>query len=276
MTIEVKTTQNERIEVTFLTFSGGERHVQLPSLSLSETAEIEIEARIQTATEIIDLLLLVNALQHKYGKDRSINLTLPYLPYARQDRVCAEGQAFSLDVFAGLINSMKLNKITVWDCHSQVGINLIQAQNISPENIIATCSDLVKLLTSPDSVLICPDQGAQTRCKAIQDSLSIVSMVQCYKRRDPSTGKITKTEVDVESLKGKTAVITDDICDGGFTFIKIAEQLKEKGASKIVLFVTHGIFSKGTEVFDDLIDEIYTTNSFERSFESSKIKTINY
>ena len=69
----------------------------------------------------------------------------------------------------------------------------------------------------------------------------------------------------VESLEGRTAIITDDICDGGYTFIKVAEQLKAKGASKVILFVTHGIFSKGLDVFEGLIDHVYTTTSFEHA-----------
>ena len=64
-----------------------------------------------------------------------------------------------------------------------------------------------------------------------------------------------------DDLSGQCAVITDDICDGGYTFIKIAEQLRQKNVGRIVLFVTHGIFSKGLGVFDGLIDEVITTNS---------------
>jgi len=71
--------------------------------------------------------------------------------------------------------------------------------------------------------------------------------------------------VKVDSLEGRTAIITDDICDGGYTFIKVAEQLKAKGASKVILFVTHGIFSKGLGVFDGLIDHVFTTDSFEHA-----------
>lgn len=276
MSIRAIANQQEALDITFLTFSGGERHVQLAETSLLSINQIDLECRIQNTTDVMDLLLLVNALRHKFSIDLMINLTIPYMPYARQDRVCAPGQAFSLEVFAGILNSTACNSVTVWDCHSQVGIDLTQAQNITPENIIATSPKLVSLLTAESSVLVCPDNGAKVRCEAIKSFFSLPYMIQCEKKRDPSTGKITHTEVGVESLKGKTAVITDDICDGGFTFIKIAEQLKAKGAEKVVLYVTHGIFSKGIEVFDGLIDEIYTSNSFEKVFNNTKLNVINY
>jgi ribose-phosphate pyrophosphokinase len=281
MSINVKINDGKPLDISFLTFSGGERHIQLPETNSLIANQVEILARIRDTTSIMDLLLVVNALRYQFGDNVNINLTLPYLPYARQDRVCATGQAFSLEVFSGLLTSLRLNKITVWDCHSQEGLDLTGAINVSPENIIKASESLVSILTAPDSVLVCPDQGAQARCTAIKNTLAVQEMVQCFKKRDPATGKILNTEVEVDSLEGKTAIITDDICDGGFTFIKIAEQLKEKGAKKVILFVTHGIFSKGLTVFQGLIDEIYTTNSFELANNISEksvplVNIINY
>lgn len=264
------------LDINFLNFSGGERHVQLPEFFASPVTPINVEARLYTSEDVIDLLLLVNALRYRFGSDLEINLLLPYLPYARQDRVCAVGQAFSLEVFAGLLTSMNLMGITVWDCHSDIGLQLTGAKNVTAEKIIASSSDLVNLLKAKNSVLVCPDEGAKTRCLAIKESLSLDVMIQCDKKRDPVTGKITKTEIECENLLGKTAIITDDICDGGFTFIKIAEQLKRKGVEKIVLYVTHGIFSKGFDVFDGLIDEIYTTDSFNQNRDITKLNVINY
>jgi ribose-phosphate pyrophosphokinase len=281
MSINVKINDGKPLDISFLTFSGGERHIQLSEAKSLIVDHIEISARVRDTSSIMDLLLVVNALRYQFGDNVNINLTLPYLPYARQDRVCATGQAFSLEVFSGLLKSLRLNNITVWDCHSQVGLDLTGAINVSPENIIKASESLVKILTAPDSVLVCPDQGAQARCTAIKNTLAVQEMVQCFKKRDPATGKILNTEVEADTLEGKTAIITDDICDGGFTFIKIAEQLKEKGAKKVILFVTHGIFSKGLTVFQGLIDEIYTTNSFELANNSSEksvplVNIINY
>ena len=56
---------------------------------------------------------------------------------------------------------------------------------------------------------------------------------------------------------------------------KIAEQLKEKNVAKVILFVTHGIFSKGHDVFQGLIEHIYTTNSFEQQ-QNDNLTVIDY
>lgn len=266
---------SREIQYTVLGFSGGERHVQLEGISDAIVREVLIRARITKSDDILDLLLLENALRQKYGQALALNLELPYLPYARQDRVCAPGQAFSLDVFANLLRMLRVKRLVTWDCHSQTGIELTRATNVTPAEIILSDASLTKLLRSQNTVLVCPDKGAVSRCTQIKETLGVDQMVLCEKKRDPATGKIYKTEVLVDDLTDKCAVVTDDICDGGLTFIKIAEQLREKNVSKVVLFVTHGIFSKGLEVFDGLVDEIITTNSRAQT-KHPKLRVINF
>ncbi|MGO3344137.1 MAG: ribose-phosphate diphosphokinase [Marinomonas sp.] len=263
MTISITTDLNDVIQLTTLGFSGGERHVQLSSLPEQVPLFISIKAYLNNSDDIFDLLLVTNALENHYKQPLTLYLEIPYLPYARQDRVCSPGQAFSLQLMAKIINSLNIDALTVWDCHSQVGLDLTGAINISATEIINSSPSLLEVLRLPNAALICPDKGALQRCTELKEALQINSMVVCEKRRNPATGKITHTDVLVDDLAGKVAIITDDICDGGYTFIKIAEQLKAKNAEKVILYVTHGIFSKGLGVFEGLIDEIYTTNSFK-------------
>ena len=263
MAVTLFDTENKELPVSFLGFSGGERHVQL-----GEFARVEnfvIRANLQKADDVFDLLLLADALNAAFTAPR-LNIEIPYLPYARQDRVCAPGQAFSLNVMAGLIEQIQgLEKLVVWDCHSPVGVDLTGALNVPAEDIMKADKAFLALINAPDSVLICPDKGAVKRTQNIAMNLGLdapLPIIYCEKVRDPATGQILRTEVKADNLAGKTAIITDDICDGGFTFIKIAEILKEKNVDQVVLFVTHGIFSKGLNVFDGLIDRVVTTPSF--------------
>ena len=86
-------------------------------------------------------------------------------------------------------------------------------------------------------------------------------MVECMKERDVKTGQLTNFKVFSENLHNKICFIIYDICDGGGTFIGTATALKKLGAKKIVLVVSHGIFSRGCTL--ENVDEIYTTNSYK-------------
>jgi len=275
MPIFLRNIKDEFIEVNTIGFSGGERHVQLDSTHKIDGITATLKAYIWDSNGVMNLLLTINALREKYGRELLINIEMPYLPYARQDRVCADGQAFSLEVFSQLLNTQNINELVVWDCHSSVGIELTGAINVEPVDIIKANPELLTLLKNENSVLVCPDKGAVDRCIKIKETLNLNTMIRCEKKRNPVTGKIVRTEVLADDLSGLTAIITDDICDGGFTFIKIAEQLKEKNIAKVILFVTHGIFSKGIDVFDSLINHIYTTNSFPQK-NNQKLTIIEY
>lgn len=261
MSMTIHTSTNTEITASFIGFSGGERHVQLNDLPDEPLLEVVIRASVLNSDALMDLLLLEDALL-RHSPDVTMDLELPYLPYARQDRVCAIGKAFSMDVMAKLLQLHPKRRMAVWDAHSAVSVALTGAHNVLPETIIARSEALSDLLRHENTVLICPDKGAVPRCEAIQKAFSTSRIVYCEKKRDPMTGRIVRSEVLADDLSGQTAVITDDICDGGMTFIGIAQGLRALNCRHIVLYVTHGIFSKGLSVFDGLVDEIYTSNSF--------------
>ena len=281
MTIIVTDQNNQSVDIAHLGFSGGERHVQLTHLHsgvstfLTVPSKLTIRARLHTADDLFDLLLTENALVEAFG-NLPIDIEVPYLPYARQDRVCAPGQAFSLAVMARVLGpATPTRRIAVWDCHSTVGIDLTGATNVTASDVVLSHPALRDLIQQPNTVLVCPDKGARSRCQHMASALGEVPLVYCEKVRDPKTGRISGVSVSVDNLAGKTAVITDDICDGGMTFIKIAEQLRANQVEKIILFATHGIFSKGLDVFNGLIDHVYTTNSFPQTADP-RLTCINY
>ncbi|RYF96966.1 MAG: ribose-phosphate pyrophosphokinase [Chitinophagaceae bacterium] len=113
---------------------------------------------------------------------------------------------------------------------------------------------------STDFCLVSPDGGALKKIHKLAAFLEIDNVVECMKERDVKTGALTSFKTTTESLSGQTCFIIDDICDGGGTFAGTAKMLKEKGAAKVVLIVSHGIFSKGTAI--EKVDEIYCTDSF--------------
>ena len=205
-----------------------------------------------------------------YGPTVMLLLTIPYFPYARQDRICATGEAFGLKMMCELINTLKAMCVTVVDPHSDVLFGMIE--NVKVIDQLAVVKSHQKFLSDigqlENSCLLAPDFGAMKKTSKIADafyhetqSKSVVDVFFAEKERDLATGDIIRTVIHGD-LTGRNVIIIDDICDGGRTFIEIAKVLKEEyKVASISLFVTHGIFSKGLEVFDGLIDNIYTTDS---------------
>lgn len=207
--------------------------------------------------DLIDMLLLTEAVKRHYASfDIQLSLNIPYLPYARQDRVSVEGESLSVKVIADLINSQNYKSVFCADLHSDVSGALIN--NLVHSTLEHQASQLS--LFHPHAILVSPDAGANKKVFKFAKDYNYKDVVRADKIRDVKTGTITGTKVYSESVGNKDFLILDDICDGGRTFIELAKELKKLTTGKIYLYVTHGIFSKGFGVFDGYVDKIYTSN----------------
>jgi ribose-phosphate pyrophosphokinase len=196
-------------------------------------------------------------------------LYISYLLGARCDRRFSSGEAHDLSIVAEMINRMAFEEVMVLKPHSPVAENLIG-------NMVA-CDLTASLLSKcerennlPEYGIVSPDKGASAwiadyvRPRKLDRCGPVNTLIQCDKQRDMTAehrgiGKIVVPDLP-EGIKD--FVIVDDLCDGGGTFLGIASQLRERGAERVFLIVIHSILSKGVDVFDGLIDKIYTTNSF--------------
>jgi ribose-phosphate pyrophosphokinase len=213
----------------------------------------------------MELLLVTNAIK-RLNRYTRVDLVLPYLPYSRQDRACVEGEAFSLKVFADIINDQMYDRVITLDAHSNVAGGVFNDfYNVSQKDILGVVENTPFKLTN-GAVVVIPDEGAAKKATDVAAAFGLETVL-ATKVRDMNTGAILRTEVFSSDLSGKTAVIIDDICDGGRTFIELAKVLKAKNAKEVFLWVTHGIFSKGTAVLGPHIDRVFTTNSFSCKYD---------
>lgn len=252
------TVKHPEIEYVLKPFSGGERHIQLsPFCSYLEIDKVVITHRIRNTDNLMDILIAKEALEAEGV--RKFELIIPYVPYARQDRRCEHREAFTLKVFTNILNSAKFDRVYCLDCHSDVAPALIEnSYNLSNKPFVAKTLEHL----NSDIILISPDAGSNKKANVLARILAFKKLVKCDKVRDTKTGDLSGFEVFADDLKGDPCLIVDDICDGGGTFIGLAEELKKKGAGDLYLFVTHGIFSKGVDPLLEHFTTIYTTNSF--------------
>lgn len=265
------------IKTKRIIFSGGEVQAKVLKGSCNNLKpypkEIYIKVKLQSSDDIMELLQVNDSVKRIYPlADRF--LFMPYAPYARQDRVCSEGESLASKVFADLINICGFKKVLVVDCHSDVLPALIDnCESVHVKTVIAS-SDLDGVLKGSEGFIVSPDAGANKKVFDVAKEYPLQTFVRADKVRDPNTGAISGTEVYCEDFKGKPVTIVDDLVDGGYTFVKLAEKLKERNSGKITLYATHGIFSKGLEVFNNLIDEVWTTDSFDSNITHEKLNII--
>lgn len=244
------------LNFTAMTFYGGEPHIKIEG-AIQSDVPATITHRIKSFNDLGLIIMAADALR-RMGM-RKLHLVIPYFPGARQDRLMVTGEPLSVKVYAEIINSLKFDTVTIYDPHSDVAPALIDNVKVvnNHDFIRQVLGDIGK-----DVKLVAPDSGALKKIYKLSEYLGGMGVVECTKSRDVVTGKLSGFRVQGGDLEGADCLIVDDICDGGGTFAGIASALKSKGAGRLYLAVSHGIFSKGFDVFTEHFATVYTTNAF--------------
>ena len=213
------------------------------------------------------------------GKARRINVIMPMLYEGRQHRRTARE---SLDCAMALqeISGMGVDNIITFDAHDPRVQNAIPLEGF--ENVMPTYQFLKALKkTVPDIsinrdhlMIISPDEGALSRCMYYSSVLG-VNLGMFYKRRDYSVivngrNPIVAHEFLGDSVEGRDVIVVDDMISSGDSMLDIAIQLKERGANRIFIFATFGLFTDGLKRFDEayndkLFTKVFTTNLVYRT-----------
>lgn len=221
---------------------------------LKETNYVYIEWKYSHEGEFLQLAQL-KALLDTYKIRAGLKLT--YLPYGRQDKDVLNSATFALRPFAQLLNFLNFDEVIIMDPHSKVALDLINnSRAVYPvEQVMAIAYDLkIGLFCYPDEGAVDKYTGGDN----VQNEIYDYPCIWGEKVRDQLTGNITSYKL-IGKCSGKNVLIVDDICDGGATFKLLAKDLLAAGANSVVLFVTHGIFSKGTRtLFESGIQRIFT------------------
>ena len=203
-----------------------------------------------------DLITIVSANQIlKDAGVQNVDLLCPYVLGGRSDAKFKTNQSFGLKIVTNIINSCNFDTVIVLDPHSAVTPALINNCRVT------TVEDWFDFTRLPkDAVLVSPDAGAYKKMVGLSEKHNLELVAANKVRTSDGLPRIAVAG----SVENKDCYIIDDICDGGRTFITLAEKLKKRGAKSVTLIVTHGIFAYGFVL--DNIDKIYTTNSY-RSFD---------
>ncbi|MGZ9762174.1 ribose-phosphate pyrophosphokinase [Mycoplasma sp. 394] len=209
---------------------------------------------------IMELLMFIDSLKRASAK--TINVCLSYYGYARQDRKARGRQPITAKLVADLLQTAGVSRVICVDLHNPS----IQGFFDKPVDDLRGQYPIAKALkaTGEKFTVVSPDHGGTVRARRLAELISeSVQICIIDKRR---TG-VNQTEVMgiLGSVKDKNVVIIDDIIDTGGTILKAVETLKANGAKKVIVAATHGIFTKGFEVFENHPDvsKVIVTDSID-------------
>ena len=208
------------------------------------------------------------------GKARRINVIMPFLYEGRQHK---RTKRESLDCAIALeeLIAMGVSNIITFDAHDpriQNSIPLNGFDSFTPsyqflKALLKAEPDLK--VTKEELMFIAPDEGAMERAVYYSNVLG-VDMGMFYKRRDYSVivnGKnpIVAHEFLGTDVTGKTVIIVDDMISSGESMLDVTRQLKERGAGRVIVFTTFGLFTDGLDKFDEYhekgyLDRLFCTN----------------
>ncbi len=311
MILNLTNLEESDIKYKIQKFPDGQQNIVIESFIYKEwqdaiinnSFKVQIKSRLNNWLDL-ELIVCAVASLREIGIDE-IQLYVPYIMGARSDRKFEEGgNNYLKRVICPIINSLNFNLVTCIDPHSDVleaCINnfkpIKQHQGLLPHSHMTLLEKSLSLIYFGNDysdvsikdklnnfILVSPDAGASKKIYKLADKIGYKGdIITCSKERD-TEGKLTQVNVPIgfDKFTNDEAdfIIIDDICDGGATFINIAENLKKRVKGKIYLIITHGIFSKGFKELDKYFDGIYCTNSYSNWYpeefrEGKNVKQIN-
>jgi len=240
------------------TFADGELYVQIQE-SIRGCDVYLIQPTCSPVNDnLMELLILIDACRR--ASARQITAVLPYYGYARADRKTAGRESITAKLVANLITAAGVDRVLAMDLHSAQ----IQAYFDIPLDHVYASPVLLQYIKDkklPDVVIVSPDVGGVSRARAFANRLDGVPLAIVDKRRQ------AHNEVEVMNVigdvRGRTAILVDDMIDTAGTISEAAKLLLREGAREVYACATHPVFSP--RAYDRLSDgtfaEVIVTNT---------------
>lgn len=256
-------------------FGNGETRLNGVAIAkaMDGNATVTVRLAYESDADLIYLLFIKQHLDHlvetrEVGTGPRIVLDVGYMPYSRMDRISQPHEVFTLKACCALINAMHFDHVQVGEAHSDVTTALLD--RVEPYSLIERhlATVLKDLSLDPLSdVVVFPDAGAAKRYGELPLPSGIATPT-AMKVRSHDTGRITSLDLMAPKgthVEGGTALIIDDICSFGGTFVLAARALRELGYRRIALFVAHLEAAAHLGKLFDELDAVYATNSLPQS-----------
>jgi ribose-phosphate pyrophosphokinase len=240
-------------------FSDGEIHVEIGENVRGQDIFIVQSTCPPANDHLMELLIMCDAL--KRASAGSINAVIPYYGYARQDRKVAPRTPITAKLVANMLEVAGATRVVSMDMHAgqiqgffDIPTDHLYASPVFLEDLRKNFPD------SQDLVVVSPDAGGVERARAYSKRLNCGLAIIDKRRPRPNASEVMNLIGDV---KGKDAVLVDDMVDTAGTLTQAAAALKDRGARRVVAYAVHPILSGPAiqRVTDSVLEELILTDT---------------
>ncbi|MDR1395267.1 MAG: ribose-phosphate pyrophosphokinase [Deltaproteobacteria bacterium] len=218
-------------------FSDGEILVEIGENVRGRDAFVIQSTCAPVNDNLMELLLIIDAL--KRASARRITAVIPYYGYARQDRKAAPRVPISAKLVADLLTAAGTTRVLAMDLHAgQIqGFFNIPVDHLFSAPVVLS---YLKEIGTDNIVLVSPDAGGVERTRYLAKHLSAPLAIVDKRREAPNVAKAMNI---IGDIKGKRALIIDDMIDTAGTLTQAAEVIMDLGAEEVMACATHPVFS---------------------------------
>lgn len=240
-------------------FSDGEIAISIEESVRGDHVFIVQSTSYPTNDYLMELLIMIDALRRASAK--TITAVIPYYGYARQDRKAQPREPITAKLVANLLTTAGADRVVALDLHAaQIqGFFDIPVDHLLGAPLLASWF-LDRKLSGSDVVVVSPDHGGATRARRLAEFLDSPIAIVDKRRPKPNVSEVMNIIGDV---KGKKAIIIDDMIDTAGTITNAAQALIDAGATEVYACGTHGIFSQPAieRIEDSVIKTMVVTDS---------------
>lgn len=256
-------------------FSDGEIYVKIQDSIRGDDVFIVQSLCNPVNENLMELLIIIDAFKRASAK--TITAVIPYYGYARQDRKASGREAISAKLVADLITTAGADRVLAMDLHTgqiQGFFNILVDHIYSTPVLLKYIKN--KGFKNENLVAVSPDAGGTNRTRHFAKQLKCSLAIIDKRREEHNQAKVDNLIGDV---KGKIAIMFDDLIDTAGTIVAGAELLKKEGATQIYVCATHPIFSGPAlqRLQDSSVDEVIVTNTIplDKNILPSKITQLS-
>lgn len=240
-------------------FSDGETQINIEESVRGRDVFVIQSTSEPVNDNLMELLIFVDALKRASAK--TINIVLPYYGYARQDRKARSRESITAKLVANLLETTGASRVVTLDLHApqiqgffDIPIDHLQGVPLLTEYMAGK--------NLQDVVVVSPDHGGVIRARRMADRLKAPIGIIDKRRPRPNEAEVMNI---IGDIKGRTAILVDDIIDTAGTMQLAAEALIEAGAKEVYACATHPVLSGPAieRIENSPIKELVVTNSIQ-------------